>query len=130
MQIHTKFPLTSSSRENFPLHRRFSPFKILPAENLPSPPYPENVCILPSNKLNNGKSNLSPRAVEGHFISKDIIIWPFNYAEQKGYLKILIGRFLEKSSVGNGLFAFQSFWSLKKAIEPLISNGMSPLLTF
>jgi hypothetical protein len=36
----------------------------------------------------------------GHDISKDIVIWPFNYAEQSDYLTILIGPFWEKTGVG------------------------------
>ena len=32
--------------------------------------------------------DLSPRAVGGHDISKDIFIWSFNLAELRGYLKI------------------------------------------
>ena len=32
--------------------------------------------------------DLSPRAVGGHDISKDIFIWSFNLSEERGYLKI------------------------------------------
>ena len=58
--------------------------------------------------------NLFLRAVGGHFISKDIVIGHFNYAEQKNYLKILIGRFWEISNMEGGIFALQFSWSLKK----------------
>ena len=34
----------------------------------------------------------SQKAVEGHVVSKGIVIEPFSYAEQNGYHKILIGR--------------------------------------
>ena len=40
------------------------------------------------------------------------------------------GDFWEKMSVGGGLFALQIFWSLKKALELLISVRMSPFATF
>ena len=41
-----------------------------------------------------------------HGISKDIVIGPFNYAEQNSNLKILIGRFWKKGR-GRGLVALQ-----------------------
>ena len=50
----------------------------------------------------------------GHVIPKGIVIGPFNYDEQNGYIKILIGRFRGKYGEGGGLAALQSFWSLKK----------------
>ena len=48
---------------------------------------------------------------------KDIIIMVFDYAEQNGYLKILIRWLWEKNSVGGGLGALQFFWSLKKGTK-------------
>ena len=45
----------------------------------------------------------------GHVISKDIVIQPFNYAEQNNYLKIFIRRFWEKSGVRGGLVTFRFF---------------------
>jgi hypothetical protein len=38
----------------------------------------------------------SPGAVGGDDITKGIVIRPFNYAEQNGYLKIFIGQFEKK----------------------------------
>jgi len=38
-------------------------------------------------------NDLSQKALVGHDISESIIIRPFNYAEQNGYLKLLIGPF-------------------------------------
>ena len=46
---------------------------------------------------------------------KDIVIMFFDYAEQNGYLKILIRWLWEKMSVGGGLGALQFFGHLKKA---------------
>ena len=51
----------------------------------------------------------------GHFISKDIVIGFFNYAEQNSYLKILIGRFLEKAWHGRGPSCPPFFWSFNKS---------------
>ena len=50
----------------------------------------------------------------GHVLSKGIVVGPFNYVEQNGYLKILIGQFWGKSGGGGSLVALQSFCSLKK----------------
>ena len=63
-------------------------------------------------------------------ICKGIVIRPINYAEQNGYLKILIGQFWEKGVVGGGLVALQFSGDLKKALELLISVRMSPLPIF
>jgi hypothetical protein len=54
------------------------------------------------------------------------VIGPFNYAEEKSYLKILIGLFWEKSDVGGGLAAFQYFWSLKKDRRTFHFNENEP----
>ena len=65
----------------------------------------------------------------GHFISKDMVIGPFNYVEKNSYLKILIGRFWGKSGIGGGQVAVQFFGHLKRGLELLISV-MSPLSMF
>ena len=54
----------------------------------------------------------------------------FDYAEQNGFLKILICWILKKMSMGGGLFALQFFGHLKRALELFISVRMSPLATF
>ena len=51
-------------------------------------------------------------AVVRHVISKGILLGPFNYAEQNGYLNILIERAWVKMDVGGGLVSLQSFESL------------------
>ena len=71
-------------------------------------------------------------AVGGHFISKDIVIGPLKYAEEKSKLKILIERFWGKGGVRGGLVALQLFWSLKKCTRTFHQNepsleGQSPL---
>ena len=48
-----------------------------------------------------------PLGLWGHVLSKGLNIEPFNYDEQNGYLKVLIGE-------GRGLGALQSFRSLKQ----------------
>ena len=50
----------------------------------------------------------------GVVILKDIISGPFNYAEQNGYLEILIGCVGEKVSVWGGLIILQSLSTIKK----------------
>ena len=44
--------------------------------------------------------------------------------------KFWSGYFVEEMSAGGGLVALQYFWSLKKALELLIFNQMSPLSIF
>ena len=51
-----------------------------------------------------------------HVIFKDMVIWPFNYVEQNSNLRILIGRFWEKSGVERGLGAPQFFGHLKRSL--------------
>jgi hypothetical protein len=38
----------------------------------------------------------------GHIITKGIVMGTFQYAEQNGYLKILIGQFWERKGMGGG----------------------------
>ena len=68
--------------------------------------------------INNGQilqlKALYPGAMGAHVTSKDIVIRPFNYAEQNSNVRILVGRFWGKGSMGGGLVAFQFFWSVKK----------------
>ena len=59
-------------------------------------------------------------AVGGHVISKDIVIWSFNSAKQRCYLKILIGRFWEKKVTKSGPSWPPIFLSFKKGTR--ISN--------
>ena len=66
------------------------------------------------------KKDLSPGAVgggEAHVVFKGIVVGPFSYDEQNGYLKILIGRFWGKRDGEEGLVALQSFWSFKKGTK-------------
>ena len=66
----------------------------------------------------------------GPFITKGIIVGPFNYAEQNSYLKIQFRRFWEEIGVEGGLFALQFSWLCKKALELFFFVKMSPLPTF
>ena len=63
--------------------------------------------------------------VGGHVLFKAIVIVPFNYDEQNGYLETLIGR-LWKKEVGRGLAALQSLWSLKKGNRNFIFRLKEP----
>ena len=47
-------------------------------------------------------------------MSKGIVMGPFNYDEQNGYLEILFLRFWGRRG---GQVALQSFWSLKKGTK-------------
>ena len=52
-------------------------------------------------------------------MSNGIVIGPFKY---KSNLKILIGRFWEKSGMGGGLVALQFFESLKKGTRTRMNH--------
>ena len=56
----------------------------------------------------------SPRDFGDWVVLKDSIIKYLDYAEQNGYLKILIQWLREKKSVGGGLANLQFYWLLKK----------------
>ena len=69
--------------------------------------------------------NHSPRALAIHVISKGIVIRPFEYVEQNGYLKLLIGQFWEKRTL-MGLVTLQPFWSKGTKTFNLRSNELTP----
>ena len=65
----------------------------------------------------------------GNLVPKGIVISFFDYAEQSGYIKVLICWLWEKHSVERGLVAPQFFGRLKRALELLIFVRMIPLVT-
>ena len=64
----------------------------------------------------------------GVMISPKAVIQPFNYAEQNGYLKILIGQFWEKIAWEEAYLPSNIFGHLKRELELLISVQMSLVL--
>ena len=67
---------------------------------------------------------------EGHNILKGKVSENFNYAEQNGYIKVLISLIWKKRGVRQGLTALQYFSRLNRAQQLLISVRMSPLSIF
>ena len=63
-------------------------------------------------------------------ILEEIISGPFNYVEQNGCLKILIGCVWGNDGRGRGLVALQLLLTIKRAIPLSISNRMSPCRSF
>ena len=112
--------------EFFLPHDIFLKGKILPQSPLPSTPPPNQkiplktsvhfpiTIIICKHWLKFATCSPSPRDCGRVSHPKYIVIMIFDYAEQNGYLKILIRWLWEKMSVGGGLDALQFFWSLKK----------------
>ena len=61
---------------------------------------------------------------------KDIFYFEINYAEQNGYLKILIGCVWGNDGRGGGLVALQSLLTIKKGTSPLNFQSNEPCLKF
>jgi hypothetical protein len=61
---------------------------------------------------------------------KDLVSRTFNYVEQNGYLKILIGCVWGNSGLERWLVALQSLSTIKRTQSLSISNQMSPFWSF
>ena len=53
----------------------------------------------------------------GTVVPRDVVFRFFNYAEQNGYLKILIGCHCEKISVGRHFITLHFYAHLKRALQ-------------
>ena len=70
--------------------------------------------------------NPCPEGCGGFVILKDLISRTFNYVEQNGYLKILIGCVWGKGGVRGGFVALKSLSTIKKGTSPLNFQSNEP----